>query len=76
MVGRSRWGRGWYLAVIAEFHVLCKIETLDGGDVADVEEPDVSQDFAFEDEAGDDAAEDVDVDFQVRCRVYDGQLRR
>lgn len=51
-----------YFAVVAEFHVFGKVEAFDGGDVADVEEPDVGEDFAFEYEAGYDAAENVDVD--------------
>lgn len=52
-----------YVAVEAELEVLRELQAFDAADVAEVEEPEVGEDFAFEDVAGDDAAEDVDVDF-------------
>lgn len=52
-----------YVAVEAELEVLRELQPFDAADVAEVEEPEVGEDFAFEDVAGDDAAEDVDVDF-------------
>jgi hypothetical protein len=51
------------VAIISKLHILRKIQPLDRGGVSQIEEPDVGEDFAFEDEARDDPAEDVDVDF-------------
>jgi hypothetical protein len=62
------------MAIVGQFHVLGEVETLDGGDVADIEEPDVSEDLAFKDKPCDSPAENINVDLQVGSRIDQSEL--
>lgn len=53
------------MTVVGQLHVLSEIKTLDGGDVADIKEPDVGKHLALEDETSNNTTENVDVDLQV-----------
>lgn len=58
-----------YIAVHAEFEILRESETFDARYVSEIEEPDVGEHFAFVGVACHDAAEYVDLDFDVGRRV-------
>lgn len=63
------------MAIVGQFHILGKVKTFDGRDVSDVKEPDVGQDLAFKDEPSYDAAENVDIDLEIRSGIDQSQLR-
>lgn len=75
MVENGFGGRS-YVAVYAELEVLGERKPLDARDVAKVEEPDVAQHLALPDVAGDDAAEDVDLDLHICGGIDPGKLRK
>lgn len=63
------------MTIVSQFHILGKVETLDGRDVSDVKEPDVGQDLTLKDETGHDTAENIDIDLEVRSGIGQSQLR-
>lgn len=50
------------------------MQAFDAADVAEVEEPEACEDLAREGIAGDDAAEDVNVDFEICGCIDHGEL--
>lgn len=75
MVEEGFGGRS-YVAVDAQLEVLSERKPLDARDVAKVKEPDVGQHLALPDVAGDDAAEDVNLDFHICAGIDPGKLRK
>lgn len=63
------------MTIVSQFHILGKVKTLDGRDVSDVKEPDISQDLALKDETSHDTAENIDIDLEVRSGIDQSQLR-
>lgn len=63
-----------YATVDTELQILGKGKSLDAGDVANIEEPNVGQDLAFPDIASDDSTEDVDLDLDVAGGIHPGKL--
>lgn len=63
-----------YMAIVGEFHVLCKIQALDRGDIPQIKEPDIGEDLAFKDKPSHDTAEDVDIDLQIGSGIDESQL--
>lgn len=63
-----------YMAIISKLHVLSKIQAFDGGDVSQIEKPNVCQDLAFEDKPSHNTTQDVNVDLQIGSGVYQSQL--
>lgn len=63
-----------HVAVVGKFHILSKIQAFDGGYVSEVKKPNVSQNLAFEDKAGHNAPQDVNVDLQIGSGIHQSQL--
>ena len=63
-----------HATVDTELQILGKGKTFDTRDVTNIEEPNVGQDFAFPDIAGDNTAEDVNLDLDVAGGVHPGKL--
>jgi hypothetical protein len=38
-----------HFAIIGKLHIMCEIQPFDGGDVPEIKEPDVGQNFTLED---------------------------
>jgi hypothetical protein len=54
---------------------LRKVQPFDGGDIPKIKEPDVGQNFTLKDESGDDSAKNIDIYLEIRCCVYNCQLK-
>jgi hypothetical protein len=53
------------MAIVGQFHVLRKVKSLDGRDVANIKKPNIGENLALEDEPSHNAAEDVNIDLQI-----------
>lgn len=62
------------MGVIGEFHVLREPESLDGGDITQIKEPDIGQYTAFKDESGHNATEDINIDLHIGGRIHKCKL--
>lgn len=63
------------MTIVSQFHVLGKVETLDGCDVPDVKEPDVGQDLALKHKTSHDTTENVNINLEIRSGINQSQLR-
>jgi hypothetical protein len=54
-----------HIAIIGKLHVLREIQPFDGCDITEIKEPDVGQNFTFEDKTCDNSAEDINVYLQI-----------
>lgn len=64
-----------HIAVIGKLHVLSEVQSLDSSDIPEIKEPDIGQDFALKDKSCNNSAENINVDLEIRCCVYNGQLK-
>jgi hypothetical protein len=63
------------VAIVGKLHVLREIQPFDGGDVPEIKEPDIGQNFTFKDKTCDNSAKDINVYLEIRCCVNSCQLR-
>jgi hypothetical protein len=53
------------MAIVGQFHILRKVQALDGRDITNIKEPNVGKNLALKDEPSHDTAENVNIDLQV-----------
>lgn len=51
-----------HIAVIRKLHVLSKVQPLDSGDIPNIKEPDIGQDFTLKHKSCKNSAENINVD--------------